>query len=553
MRQHRMQRWSIAAAGFAVAALALAGCGGGTTSTAPAKTPTVRFGDQLNITTLDPASWSDVTSMQPMQEIYDTLVEYAKDNSTIVPGLAYKWKVSPDGKTYTFYLRKGLKFSNGDPVTAQDVIYDLNRVTSASPVGAGPAPYGFAYSDIQGYTTWNASKQQATLGGTGMTGLSSPAPNVVQIALDTPQAYFLNELALMSAAIIDPAEAVKYGANYQLHAIGTGPYKVGNWNKGHQLVLVASSVNTFRPKPQIQKIVIDEAVTTTLQLLRFQQGEYDFMWGPLDSATYAKTISTPSLKKLYHSVPENGIVYLAFNTTKPPFNNVDMRLAVNYALNKQLIVKDITNGRAQIASQPLPPLIPGYNSSIQPFPYDPNQAKALLKSAGYNGAPITFIYLADNSDHIRMADMIQQQLEAVGMKVTLKPFNSGSYWSYEDAPSNPFNIAWTDWFQDYPDGQDFLENLLGKEAFNATNVGEWTDPTFQKLIDTADALPASQDATRYADFQQAETIAHNKAAWGYLYYYWNDALVQPWIHPSDLNLYLHPVKTPAFEYMTTSH
>ncbi len=552
MRRNVLQRWSVGFAGVAVAALALAGCGGSTT-TSSSSVPTVRYGDQLNITTLDPAAWSDVTSMQPMQEIYDTLVEYAKDSATIVPGLAYHWTVSSNGTVYTFYLRKGVKFSNGDPVTAQDVIYSLNRVTSASPLGAGPAPYGFAYSDIVGYNHWNGSKQQATPNGAGMTGLKALSNNVVQITLHTPQAYFLNELALMSAAVLDPAIAQKYGKNYELHAIGTGPYKVQNWNKGHQLVLVANALNAFRQKPSIQKIIIDEAVPTNLELLRFQQGEYDFMWGPLDSATYAKTLATPSLKKLYHSVPENGLVYLAFNTTKPPFNNVDMRLAVNYALNKQLIVKDITNGRAQIASQPLPPGIPGYNSSIQPFPYNPTLAKQYIQQAHYNGAPITFIYLADNTDHIRMADMIQQQLQAVGLNVTLKPMNSGSYWSYEDSPSNPFNIAWTDWFQDYPDGQDFLENLLGTEAFNATNVGEWTNPTFQKLIDTADALPSSQDATRYADFSQAETIAHNQAAWAYLYYYWNDALVQPWIHPSDINLYLHPVKTPQFEYMTTSH
>ncbi|MDA8346079.1 MAG: ABC transporter substrate-binding protein [Thermaerobacter sp.] len=547
------KRWSLLASGALTAAVALSGCGSSTPATSSAQ-QVLHFSFSSNIETLDPTEWTDVSSMYPMQEIYDTLVEYNQTNSGLHPGLA-TWTASSDGKTYTFTLKKGIKFSNGDPVTAQDVIYSLNRVTRGDANSSGAAPYGFAYSDIVGYNAWFNKGNPPPAGMSGMSGLTSPAPGVVQIQLTTPQAFFLNELALMSAAIVDPKVVQEYGQNYQLHAVGTGPYMLKSWNQGHQMILVANP-HSWRGSPKVQKVIIDENVNPDLALLRYQQGTYDFLWGPLPSEVYAKIISSPTLKKQYSNVPENGVVYLAFNTTKAPFNNVYMRQAVNYAINKQLLIKDITNGRAVMQTQPLPPGIPGYDSSItNPYPYNQALAKSLLQKAGYNGQPITFIYPSNTTDHIRTAEMIQTDLKAIGLNVSIQGTSQiGNYWPTEANPKGNWNIAWTDWFQDYPDAQDFLENLLGNEANNATNVGNYYDKTFQTLIDTADALPASQQAQRVTLFKQAEQIAVKQAAWAFLYTEWNDALIQPWVQPqgthSDLMLYLHPVKTPQFEYMT---
>ncbi len=548
------KRWSMAAAGVATLGLtasmavpAVSNASGGNT---------LNFSFSSNIETLDPTEWTDMTSMYPMQEIYDTLVEYDNVNSKIVPGVA-TWKVSKDGTVYTFYLKKGIKFSNGDPLTAADVIYSINRVTRGDANSSGAAPYGFAYSDIKGYSQWFNGGKTPPAGMKGMAGVTSPAPNVVQFKLITPQAFFLNVMALMSAAIVDPTVVAKYGANYQLHAIGTGPYKLASWNQGHQMVLVPNKTSWRYTKGE-PTVVMDENVSPDLALLRYEQGQYAFDFGPLPSEVYAKVLSSAQLKSQYHNVVENGVVYLAFNTTKPPFNNVYVRQAVNYAIDKQLLIKNITNGRAQLMTQPLPPGIPGYNKAIKnPFPYDPKLAKALLKKGGYKGQQLTFIYPSNNTDHIRTAEMIQQNLRAIGMKVNLSGTSQiGNYWPLEDNASGNWNIAWTDWFQDYPDAQDFLFNLLAKEAFGATNVGDWTNPAFQSLVTQADSLPASENYQRNNDYSKAETIAVKQAAWAYLYTEWNDALIQPWVKPQgtykDLMLYLHPVKTPQFQYMTVA-
>jgi len=558
------RQWPLALCGLlAVSLVAVGGCGSspnsGNSSGGSTKAQnggTIRTSFTSNIETLDPAQWTDTTSMNPMQEIYDTLVEYNTSNSGLHPALASRYTVSKDGLTYTFYLRKGVKFSNGDPLTAADVIYSLNRVTRGDATSSGPAPYGFAYSDIVGYNQWYNGGKTPPTGMTGLSGLTSPKAGVVQIKLQQPEAYFLNVLALMSADIVDPPVVQKYGQNYELHAVGTGPMELKSWNQGHQMILVANP-KSWRPQPHVKQVIFDENVSADLALLRFQSGEYQLVEGPLPSEVYAKILASASLKKLYNNVPENGMVYLAMNTTKAPFNNVYLRQAVNYALNKSLIIKDITNGRATELTQPLPPGIPGYNPTIKnPYPYNVAKAKALVKQSGYNGQMLTFIYPSTTTDRIRTAEIVQEELQAIGLNVKLQGISQiGNYWPTEDTASGNWNIAWTDWFQDYPDAQDFLENLLGTQAFGATNVGEWTNPQFQKLIDEADALPASQQATRVKDFQQAETIATNNACWAFLYNEWNDDLVTSALQPtpgssqSNLMLYLHPVLQPQYSLL----
>ena len=545
------KRWSVAAAGLATLVLTASMVAPGVTNASSSNT--LNFSFSSNIETLDPVNWTDVTSMYPMQEIYDTLAEYSPTSAKVVPGLA-TWTVSDHGLVYTFKLKKGIKFSNGDAVTAADVIFSLNRVTRGDANASGAAPYGFAYSDILGYNQWFNGGKKPPAGMQGMKGLSSPAPGVVQIKLQTPQAFFLNIMALMSAAIVDPAVVNKYGQNYQLHAIGTGPYKLAKWNQGHQMVLVPNP-KSWRYVKGEPTIVMDENVSPDLALLRYEQGQYAFDWGPLPSEVYAKVLSSAKLKQQYHNVVENGIVYLAFNNTRPPFNNVYVRQAVNYAIDKTLLLKDITNGRAQLMTQPLPPGIGGYNKSIKnPYPYNPKIAKALLKKGGYKGQQITFIFPSNSTDHIRTAEMIQQNLRAIGMKVNLSGTSQvGNYWPLAANPKGNWNIAWSDWFQDYPDAQDFLFNLLSKEAFGATNVGDWTNPAFEKLVTQADALPGNEQYQRNLDYSKAESIAVKQASWAFLYTEWNDALIQPWVKPqgthNDLMLYMHSVKTPQFEFM----
>jgi ABC-type transport system substrate-binding protein len=205
-------------------------------STAASGTLTIDFA--TDFPTLDPAYWQGTQSSIPMQAIYQRLVTYAENSTRIIPDAA-TWSVSPNGLTYTFHLKKGLSFSNGDPVTAEDVVYSLNLLTLYDADGSeGPAPNGRTLSDIVGYNAWFNDGKKPALGVEGMSGLTAPNKSTVVIHLVTPQAYFLDELALESAAIIDRAVVKKYGVfNYELHAVGSGPYELLYWYQGEQMAL----------------------------------------------------------------------------------------------------------------------------------------------------------------------------------------------------------------------------------------------------------------------------------------------------------------------------
>jgi ABC-type transport system substrate-binding protein len=546
-------RLSRMVAGTVGMVLVLGSAGMAAASARQAATPryggTVTMALDSNIATLDPADWTDIPSMYEMESIYSTLVTYAKNSTRIVPGLA-TWTEENGGKTYIFHLNPKARFSNGDPVTAADVQFSLNRVTSYNPTGSGPAPYGSSYSDIVGYNAWFNNGQPPPKGVTGLSGVKVLGPHTLEIDLVQPAGYFLNTLALMSAVILDPAVVNKWGPKqYEYHAVGSGPFEVQSWQPGRQMVLVPNPYY-YGPKPYVSKVVIEENVPPSLQLLRFEKGQLSFDLN-IDSGSYLRILQDPALHKLFHERPYNEIVFLKMNLSHKLFQNRLVRLALNYAVNRPEIVRAVLNGLGVPADQILPPGIPGYNPAIPQFTYDPAKAKALLAQAGYpNGITLNYVYLSANPDLVRMAEILQQTMAPAGIHLNLHPISEiGTYFPFIINPKNAWDLAYSDWPQDYPNAQDFLYNLYQRLLTLNPNASEWVDtPRFGQLINAADALPASQEAEAVKLYQQAEVIAHNNAYWVFMYYPVQDGLVQPWMAP-DVNFYLHPVKGPQFQYM----
>jgi len=531
---------------------ALAAARGHIRPAAPSGTFTVDFA--ADFPTLDPVYWEDAQSAIPMQAIYDNLVTYGLNGTNIVPQAA-TWTVSPNGLVYTFHLMKGLRFSNGDPVTAQDVVYSINRVSAGNAAGPkGAAPYGSSYNDIVGYNAWFNGGKAPPKGMTGMSGLTAPNASTVVFHLLQPQAYFLNELALESAAIVDPAVVQKYGViNYQLHAVGSGPYELSYWHQNKQMVLMPNPYY-HRPNPaKIAKVVFNVNVPYSSQFLLFKQGKVDMIWLP-DQGTYLSALNTPGMMADLYKQATNYIWYYALNVSKAPFNNLKVREAVNYAINRTAALR-LINGLGSVMSQPLPPKMAGYEPGIKPYKYDPALAKKLLAQAGYpHGFTMTLDYTTSRPFVQAVSQNIQAQLAAVGIKVVLKNIaQSGAYFSYTADPKNPFEMAWVDWFQDYPDPQDFLFNLLDGQTIGSLNVAAWNDPAFNKLVEKADALPASQQAERTKLYDEAQAIEIAQAPWVPMFYPIQDSFVQPWVYPHNVNVFVHPVRSPIIQDMYIKH
>lgn len=500
-----------------------------------AATPT--FGGTLTwdfsspFSTLDPARWQGPQDEIPMEAIYSTLVRYGKGTSKIVPGLA-SYTVSPDGLTYTFTLRAGALFSNGDPITSSDVKWSLDRVASPSTGAQGPSPYRSLLEDIAGFS------KLANGHATGLSGITVTSPLKLEIKLQKPQAYFLKELALPAASIVDPKVVKAEGSAFALHPVGSGPYEVASWTPGEQLVLQPNPQYNGADVPYLQKIVFNVNVPVQKQYGDFNAGKVDIL-SDLSPGLLQTVSQRSSLSPYLHAAPANAIWYLALNTQKPPFNNLDVRTAANEAMDKQAVLA-LAAGQGTLMTQPLPPAFQSHDPSLTGYSYDPSAAKALLAQSGVTDLSVTYAYSSSRPMSAAVAKIVKTDLEKVGFTVTLKNIApTASYFPFTNSPQNGWNISWSSWWQDFPDAQDFLYNLLDGHQVGSVNRAAFKNQAFDKLVEEADALPASQEAKRVSLYRQAEAIWFKQAPWIPLLYPNADALVQPWVGPANLGVFLN--------------
>jgi ABC-type transport system substrate-binding protein len=525
--------------------------------------------------TLDPAYWDDGQSMVSMQSIYDTLVEYDKNSSKLGPGLATHWTISKNGLTYTFFLRNA-KFSNGQPVTAQDVAWNMARVSQP---GAGSPYSGFALGDVKGFSTL-ANEPKTSRAYTAWSSNPIPLSGVkvinsheLSITLVKPESYFLNDLALFVCGVADPSVVKKYGPTdkndqYENHAVGSGPFKLQSWNHNKSMVMVRNPYY-WGPKPYLAKVVQLMNVNQQTNYEMFVRGQVQIDGAnQLTKATYLEAMSNPKIKKDYHQEPMNWVTYGYLDTVKAPFNNIKVRQALNYGFSKRGMIKVVYGGLAYLPNDGvLPPGMPGWVNSKEPYPYNPTKAKKLLAEAGYGPKhPLSFPYYVPNDQQDRsLAQYLQEQWAAIGVHISIHPVSTSVYWTNGSppptgGPQKSYDAGNAGWIQDYPDPSDFFSNLLtgagnpnpAKDLYAGSNESNYDNPTVDRLVNKATSLPVSQEAERYKLYDQAQKIVEQQAPWLFMAFMVQNALISPKVGPSDINLYLHPIKTYQFQYMWVS-
>ena len=565
----------LALAGLLIASTSLLWIPKITSAGAPAFSTKPTYGGSITMAwtndfaTLDPAQWDDAQALAAMQSIYDTLVEYNRDNSGIGPGLATKWTIAKDGLTYTFWLRRA-KFSNGDPVTAQDVAFSLDRVCQP---GANSPYAGFAFGNIKGYselqqapktsaayTSWSSAPMP-------LSGVKVLGPQELSITLVHPSAYFLNDLALLVGGIQDPAVVKRFGPGdknsaYEDHAIGSGPFELQSWTHNQKMVLVRNP-NYWGPKPYLEQVVMLVDVNDQTAYELFQRGDVQLILD-LSPDLYQEAISNPKTAPYYHQEPENWVSFSYLDVTKPPFNNIYLRQALNYAVDKQQLIKIAVNGRGYSANDGvLPPGVPGWVNSRDPYPYSLAKAKSLLAKSGHpKGLSFNFYIPADGVDNA-IAAVLQQDWKKIGVNITIKPVSTSIYWTQgaspaDGGPQTSYDAGDAGWVQDYPDPSDFMTPLLtatgpandpAHDVFAGSNEANYNNPKVDQLVNEANVLPPSQDKERYQLYDEAQTIVERDAPWIFEYFNVQDALIAPTVGPSDINIYLHPIKAMQYQYM----
>ncbi|QPC88106.1 ABC transporter substrate-binding protein [Mesorhizobium sp. NBSH29] len=405
-----------------------------------------------DVATLDSAIGYDWQNWSMIKSLYDGLMDYEPGTTILKSDLAESYEISPDGKTFTFKLRKGVKFHNGREMTADDVKYTLDRVTNPKTQSPGA---GF-FASIMGYDDVAGGKAES------LSGITVVDPSTVKIELSRPDATFLHVMAINFSHIV-PKEAVdQFGADFGKNPVGTGAYKMAEWTLGQRLVFERNADYWHKGLPYLDKITFEIGQEPIVALLRLQKGEIDVPGDGIPPAKFQEVMNDPEQKARVVVGGQLHTGYVTMNTTMPPFDNVKVRQAVNMAINKDRIVQ-LINNRAVPANQPLPPSMPGYDTAYKGYAFDVEKAKALLAEAGHPDGFETELFAMNTDPNPRIAQAIQQDLAAVGIKAGIKALAQANVIAAGgDKAGAP--MIWSGgmaWIADFPDPSNFYGPILG--------------------------------------------------------------------------------------------
>lgn len=460
-----------------------------------------------DITTLDVMGTSN-DYLVPMN-IFDRLFEVnvLEDGSTeIINSLCTDYAVEEDGLTYTFTLREGVQFSNGEAFTAEDVEYTIMHLLSPESQNADIA------LEVKG--------AQEFMDGTAETveGITVDGEYQISITLAAPNAGFIAELTSPAMSIIDKTtveSAENYGINVE-EAVGTGPYIVTEWVNNDHITLVRNE-NYWGEATSVDTCIIHIVPDASTQNLMYQNGELDiFDLDGLDASIVASTYETQYADKLVYK-DRLSLTYMMMNANSEYLSDPVVRQAIQMAVDRQTILDAVYGGKGHLENGIIPVGVLGHNDNGTQITYDPEGAKKLLADAGYEEGQITFELAYDSSAgaNTQMVNqIIQQLLGAVGINVEIKTYDQSSWLAARKAGElDAYTGTWT---MDYNDPANIMATFFGSTDNVVLRSNNYADQDIINRVAAASAIV--DDAERYAEYQALEEkIVHEDFAWVPMY------------------------------------
>lgn len=534
----------------------LAACGSGGASSPGASSTTgkatkasddkqiFRFPVVGDIQTVDPALVEDTDSSFVIENVYTGLVTL-DDSLKVKTQLASSYDVSSDGLTYTFKLKPNLKFSDGKPMTSQDVVYSINRTL----LPATNSPVSSYLSLVTDSDKMLAGKVPTLIGSS----LLAPDPNTVVIKINKPAAYFLQALAYPTSFVVEKSLIDKYGAKFTDHLNeggSSGPFKVASYSHTTGFELVPND-NYYGPKPALKHLSIPFYTDQDGMYKAYQANQLDFAYVPPDHVATDK--SAPG----YKDTPRLTIRYVMMNYLTKPFDNIKIRQAFALALNKDLMVQSALRGVFSATNHIVPSGMPGYDATltgpdgVAATAGDPAKAKQLLqdglKEEGLSALPpITLTYYPRNQG-FKDAIVAAQQMWTTNLGVNVKIVIVSRAQELTLTTATKGNASlqmWVaGWNADYPDPQDWLSTFFAKNVdYNQSNYGQNSSSVasaqqaVQQQLSQADV---TQDATqRMKLYNDAEQKIINDAGWIPLWQERVQSLTRPTVQGLVLNAQL---------------
>lgn len=502
----------------------LAGCPSGKRGGFGAAPGVLRYPLTAEPTTLDPALVSDGPTIDVLQNVHMGLVGW-NEKTEVVPMAARSLpEVSADGKTYTFVLRDNLVFHNGRPVTAEDVRWSITRSLSK---GIN-SPVAMSYlNDIVGAKAVADGKAKE------LTGVRAVDERTITITLDAPRPYFLGKLTYPTAYILAKEEVAKGPiapggtepvlSEKNAPGAGCGPFRLTAYTPQDKVVLEAFDKFVLG-KPKLTRIerpiVLDAKAARTL----YDTDQIDIV--TLEKADYEKDQADPALKDHIRSFNRAATYYIGLNQTHyAPFRDARVRRAFAHAIDKDAIIKTVLLGIPRKAEGVIPEGLPGFDEGFRGYAYDPAKAKALLAEAGYGASrklpPLTLVVRQQQPDLSKAAQVVKEQLAAVGVEINLKEMEWGAFLTATN--NKEIDFFHMRWMADYPDPQNFLSLLL--MSGSSENRTGYSNPAYDALCRQADGLLDLK--ARLPLYRKAERLVVDDAPWIPLYYQRDVELVKP--------------------------
>ncbi|HEX3731271.1 MAG TPA: peptide ABC transporter substrate-binding protein [Opitutaceae bacterium] len=505
--------WPGAALG---ASLLLAGCGRQAAAGAGgAAGQVLRMGNGAEPQDLDPQAVAGIPELNIIQALFDSLVEPDPQDLHPVPGLAESWDISSDGLTYTFHLRANLRWSNGDPLTADDFIQSYQRILTSS-LGSEYASYFYNY--VRGAKDYFEGKQTDF----SQVGVQAPDPRTLVITLTHPTPFLLAMIACHYVWDPLPIKVIaKFGplgekGNAWTRAgnlVASGPFLLKEWTPNKRIVVVRNPNYWDAARVKLDQIEFYPTEDLGAEEHMYRTGQidrtYDFDRSKIDlyRQKYPQDLQLQ---------PWLGSYYFVFNVHRAPFTDVRVRRALSLAIDREQIVKDIMRGGESPAYSFDPPNDSGYTAQAQ-LTGGVAEARRLLAEAGYPGGrgfpPIQLLYNQNQDYHRSIAEAIQAMWRKnLGIELTL----TNQEWKvYLDSlHGHNFQLIRTGWIADFADPDVFLETL---ETGNGNNNGAWSDPAYDRLLH--EALNAKTQADRYAIYQRMDRIVVDQCPVLPIFYY----------------------------------
>ena len=489
---------------------------------------TLRREFEGDVPSLDPAHIGDTQSHEVGYCIYNGLLGYANDSAELVPELATSYTVSPDRKTYTFKLRKGVKFHNGREFEASDVKYSLERIIDPKTKSEGQ----WTMEGILGAKEFAEGKAKEVVG------IKVIDKYTVSITLAKPLPFFPSIMAMSYAYIVPKEEVEKWGEDFTRHPCGTGPFKFAEWKAGQYVKVVRNPEYWEKDKwgqrlPYLDAIIWYFIPDENVRFMKFENGELDLYYR-IPPASFERIMKDRKRAPYVVRGPQMVIQYFGMNNSRPPFNNVLVRRAFNHAVNKVKIIQKVINGRGIMAQGVLPPGFPGYNPNLRSG--YPNKAKALLAEAGYgpnNPFPKITIWYNQHGTWQKVAESIQADLKAIGVDAELQSAQWSTY--LDKVRRYDLDIFRLGWMADYPDPDNFLWTLFHSDNIGQDNSAAYKNPEVDKLLDAA---RVERDWKKRVElYQKAEKLIVADAPWIFLYHPITDWIHQPYVH----GVIVHPI------------